>query len=340
MRRIALSFAMLTVSVAVLDLFVGAVCRGTDLPDRVVDIQHPTTLLAKLDRLRAAPHPKFVLAGDSLVYGGILDEFGDKDWRAHGLGPQLADALGGSAFVMNLGINGALPADLEALVPLVVACNVDWIVLDVHLRPFSADFSDPARQMSRPWLREMTTDESGRAHWRPSSADNSRWLAGRLADGSFTFRNRMLVQENLLSLRAMKTPALRPPVPVSETDAEVQALVKLAQLKARLKHLDLAPEAPQPAALQRMLRDLAGRGQKHIVFYAKEDPDLLPDVLEPDEHAARYGQLVGLVRDAQGSAGVFVPPVPELEGIHFVDFTHLNADGYRILARRLANEMR
>jgi lysophospholipase L1-like esterase len=342
MRRVALPAGFLVLCLIALDLLTAVACRATALPDRVVDIQHPATLLAKLDRLRAAPHPKIVLLGDSLVYGGILEEFGDPDWRAHGLAPQLAAELtdDGSPFVMNLGINGALPADLEALAPLVVACDVDWIVLDVHLRPFSSDFSKPEYQMSRPWLRDLEADADGRTRWRPVGGDATRWVTARLTDRSAIIRNRMLVRENVLSTPSARRPALRPPEPVSEKDAEIAALVKLAQLKGRLRQLDLNPEAPQPAALQRMLRDLSARGQKHVVFYAKENPDLLPDVLEPDEHAARYDRLVWLVRDAQGPSGVFVPPVAELEGRHFVDFTHLNADGYRLLARRLAGAIR
>lgn len=339
MKMVARSAAIFVASVVVLDLLAGAVCRTVAVADRPVDIQHPTVLLAKLDRLRSAPHPKVALLGDSLVYGGILQE-SDPDWREHGLGPQLADALGGSPFVMNLGIDGALPADLEALAPLVAACDVDWIVLDVHLRPFSADFSDPARRMSRPWLRDLAADADGRVRWRPADGDLTRQLTASLADASAAVRNRMLVQENLLSSAAARRPALRPPVPVSETDAEVQAMVKLAQLKARLGRLELDPAAPQPAALQRMLRDLSARGQRHVVFYATENPDLLPDVLEPEVRAAHYERLVRLVRDAQGPDGVFVPPIPELTGSHFIDFTHVNADGYAVLARRLAAEMR
>ena len=59
-----------------------------------------------------------------------------------------------------------------------------------------------------------------------------------------------------------------------------------------------------------------------------------------DEHAARYDRLVRLVREAQGPVGVFVPPLPDLGPEHFLDFTHLNAEGYRLLARRLAAEVR
>src|SRR5260370_41796291 len=122
MKHLARPLVIFALSLLVADLATVVVRSGTGLPDRVVDIQHPTTLMAKLDRLRSAPGPKIVLVGDSLIYGGILEEFDDPDWREHGLAEQLAVELrerpGYHPFVMNLGINGALPADLEYLIPL------------------------------------------------------------------------------------------------------------------------------------------------------------------------------------------------------------------------------
>lgn len=336
MKRVVFAVAVLAIALVALDLLAGGVTRGSKLADRVVDIQHPTTLLAKLDRLRDAQHPKVVLVGDSLVYGGILEEAGDADWRSHELGSQLAAELGTGWFVMNLGINGALPADLERLVPLVAACDVDGIVLDVHLRPFSTDFSPPDKQMSRPWLAEMSVDESGRVLWKPENGG----IWSHLAGFSPLARNRALIQENLASTQVAREPVLRAKPTVSDTDTEIQLLVRLAQLKNRLKNLALAPDDPQAAALRRTLADLNGRGQRHVVFYARENPELLPDVTDVDEHARRFEQLTRLVRESQGPAGAFVPPLPELRAEHFIDFTHLNAAGYRLLARRLAVELR
>ncbi len=325
MRRTAYCLAIFGLTLVALEVFVAGLCRATGLPDRVAEIQQPATLLAKLDRLRAVPGPKIVLVGDSLVQGGSLEEAGDPDWREHGLGGQLVAELasrpGYRPFVMNLGINGLLPADLEYLVPLIVACDVDWVIFDIHLRPFSADFSPPDRQMARPWLRELSATER-----MP------------LWDHSAIVRNRTLVRENLLSTGAARRPLLRPPSGFSETDIEIQSLVKLAQLKARLRAVDL--DGPQGAALSRLLAWLAARGQRHVVFYAKENPALLPDVMDADEFASRHERLVRLVRGALGPTGVFVPPVPELRPEHYTDYTHLTADGYRLLARRLAAEIK
>lgn len=343
MKRRLRSLIILVLTLFALDVTVAGVDRASRLSDRVAEIHHPTTLLSKLDRLRTASGPKVVLLGDSLVYGGVQADHGDPDWREHELGTRLADEwerqTGVRPFLMNLGMNGALPSDLEVLAPLVAASNVDWIVLDVHLRPFSADFSAPETRMSRPWLRDLSLDPDGRVHWRPGRGAGG-WLSGHLADHSALVRHRGLFQDNFLTSHAAKQPILRTPARRSETDAEVQSLVKLVQLKNRLKALDLAPDGPQVAALARTLGRLAGRGQRHVVFYAKENPEQLPDVMDPDEHRACYERVVSLVRDVQGPIGVFVPPVPELRADHFLDFTHLNADGYTILACRLAAVMK
>src|SRR4051812_6457120 len=74
MRRTAYCLAIFGLTLVALDVFMAGLCRATGLPDRVTDIQQPATLVAKLDRLRAAPGPKIVLVGDSLVQGGSLEE--------------------------------------------------------------------------------------------------------------------------------------------------------------------------------------------------------------------------------------------------------------------------
>ena len=341
MRRSACYLGILALSVTGIDLVATALCRSTGLADRRVDIHHPATLMVKLDRLRAAPGPKVVLLGDSLVHGGILERFGDPDWRQHGLGERLAaelsDRPGYEPFVMNLGMDGLLPADLECLAPLVAACGVDWIVLDVHLRPFSTDFSPPDRQMSRPWLRDLSADAAGRVRWRPADGA-TEWSAGRLADWSALVRNRAMVQEYALSIGIARPPILRPAPATTDTDAEIQSLVKLAQLKKRLAALDLGPEGPQAAALPhpRRPRD-AGPAARRLLREGK--PGASGGRHGPGRHAERYERLVRLVRDAQGPDGVFVPPVADLRADHFLDFTHLNAEGYKLLARRLASEI-
>src|SRR5207249_9354125 len=100
------------------------------------------------------------------IYGYGLYENGDLDWRKHTL-PRLIEGrlanlmVHQDVLVMNLGMNGATPADIERLTQLVMTSGVDLLVLNLSLRSFSADFSSPEAQFSRPWLTTMTITSNG-----------------------------------------------------------------------------------------------------------------------------------------------------------------------------------
>ncbi|MBL8827848.1 MAG: hypothetical protein JNM18_12800 [Planctomycetaceae bacterium] len=325
----------------------GWIGTRTDLSCQLIDIQQPSTLLAKLDYLRAYQGRKVVLLGDSLVYGGILEEFGDREWRQHDLAHAVAAQCrerwpGERVLVMNLGINGALPCDLEQLAPLVTSCGVDCLVFDIHLRPFSQDFTGHDTRMARPWLSELAVDEQRGVRWQPSEpawTDVQPWLSQWLVEYSAIFRQRELIQANLVQSAWVKSVQAwrRPPAALSDNDRQMQALVKLGQLKHRLEQVTLDEQHPQVAALQRMLARLSREQQPFVVFYAKENPDLIDSVFTADRHEQLYAQLTRLIADASHGDGVYLPPLDELQSDHFLDFTHLNSGGYAILARRLVD---
>src|SRR5256885_8527017 len=83
----------------------------------VVELRSPEALAAKLEYLRTFDGYKCVLLGDSIIVGASMREHGDADWRAHTLNVLLEERLrevlpGRPVLVMNLGSNGAVPADL------------------------------------------------------------------------------------------------------------------------------------------------------------------------------------------------------------------------------------
>lgn len=326
------------------DHLCGYLAQATALPQQLIDIQTPATLLAKLDELRAFHGRKVVLLGDSLVYGGILEEFGDREWRQHNLA-QAVEAQcrtrwpGEPVLVLNLGINGALPCDLERLAALVTACRIDCVLLDIHLRPFSPDFASAATQMARPWLQELQVDDARHIRWAPptTALDVQPQLTRWLVEHSSVFRYRELLQNQLVHSSTAKAIHrwFRPPTVLSENDQQMQALVKLGQLKQRLKQITLDDTNPQLVALERMLTQLARDRQPFVVFYAKENPDLIDSVFERERHEQLYRTLADRIASASSGQGVYLPPLDELHSDHFLDFTHLNVDGYQILARRL-----
>jgi len=327
-----------------IDRLVGVACRSSGLARQVVDIQHPATLLAKLDELRRFDGRKVVLLGDSLVYGGILEDFGDRLWRQHNLAVAIEAQCrqrwpNENVLLMNLGINGALPCDIEKLAPLVASCKVDCIALDIHLRPFSSDFAAEAQQFARPWLNELSLDSQQRPRWQPATEarDLNAAVSAWFVEHSEIFRTRHLLQEYIVHTPESKTYRnwRSPPSVQSENDIDLQVMLKLAQLKNRLTSVDLSASHPQVAAFQRTLADLNHRGQPFVVFYAKENPDQVYDVFEKERHDRLYSQLVGMVQRHQNESNRYLPPIDELDGGHFLDFTHLNGEGYQILARKL-----
>src|SRR5258708_16042840 len=179
LRGLLFQIALLAGSVVVLFFYVDClvnyfVIRRGAIND-IVDIQSASVLEAKLGFLKRFHGYKVVLLGDSIIYGAVLYEHGDAAWREHNLANILARRIrkelpDRDVLVMNLGMNGALPGDLEILIRLLDDCNPDLMIVDVSLRSFSEDFAAPSKRLSRPWLAEL--DKRSPASCPTSIADS------------------------------------------------------------------------------------------------------------------------------------------------------------------------
>ena len=320
------------------------------LAEAPIDIQTPNQLIIKLRQLQRFEGCKIVLLGDSLVYGGILKDFGDDDWHNHTLTPLLHEKFsaaypGKKTLVMNLGINGALPADIECLSRLVVPCRPDLVILGTHLRHFSADFASEPTSMARPWLRDVHNEGNGSIHYRPVSSRSgcrlddtaAAWLGDRLS----LFRNRDTIQalikhgslpERLTDSRARWNGA----GPIAfKSNVERDPMILLLQFKKRFSTVSLDDEHCQVKACRRTLAYLKNQGQKSIVFYVKENPDQVDSVIDEDDHQRLYAQLVGMIHESAGPHFRYVPPIADLPANEFLDLSHVNHAGYEIIARSL-----
>jgi hypothetical protein len=322
------------------------------LAEEPLDIRTPNQLVTKLHYLENFPGYKVVLLGDSIVYGGILQDFGDAQWREHTLTPLLRAALmaehpGKPILVMNLGINGALPADVECLAKLVVPCKPDVVIFSTHLRPFSADFAGGSQVMARPWLRDLSCDQDGTYHY--CSADAS-WLnntAGDWLRNHLTlFRCRDTIQ-TLISEGPWpsRVASVRHALNGDDTLLQISRieqdpLILLLQFKKRFSTVNLSEDHAQTRALRNTLEYLRDQRQQTVVFYVKENPDQVDSVVEEDHYQRVYGQLVSLLQESSGPRCRFVPPIPELEARYFLDLCHLNADGYAILTKYLMHSIK
>jgi lysophospholipase L1-like esterase len=338
-----LSSVLVLLAAAALDAALRFLLIRRGVLNEVVDLRSASVVRAKIDYLKRFRGYKVVLLGDSLIYGHCLAEHGDRQWREHNLAPALArrirhDRPDRPVLVMNLGLNGAVPADLECLAGLLDGCGVDLLVFDVSLRSFSADFVRPESRLSRPWLAELASPPPAAA---ADSVEMS--LSGALLNCWAVYRYRDFLQvrflgnsprEALADVRERAVDAWRPksPHPATGLDDEMILLMKA---RARYQSIDLGPDHPQRAALERMLSHLARSGQQTVVFYAKENPDVVGDLLDGDRYSRLLAQLRRIVTQTGGTGGRVVPPLPELGPRRYLDHVHLNAEGYDLLAERL-----
>lgn len=318
--------------------------------EELLDIQTPDQLIAKLHYLEQFDGYKVVLLGDSVIYGGILQDFGDDQWREHALSARLqakigAEFPGKKTLIMNLGINGALPADIECIARLVTPCKPDLVILDTHLRPFSADFATTEGAMVRPWLRDLVRGPDGtfqlrstKTGWEIGLTD---WTANWLRNHVTLFRCRATVQtllsqatwpQRLADVRHWlngKTPT--PAVSGVEQDP----LILLMQFKKRFSSVNLEAGHPQVQALRQTLKCFKDHRQKTVVFYVKENPDQIDGVVDEEDHRQFYDQLTGILNEEAGPHLTYVPPIADLDGSHFLDLSHPNQVGYQILTEHL-----
>jgi lysophospholipase L1-like esterase len=341
-RRAALrTIALLAIGFVLLDVFARIALDGPDLIKQPVEIASPATLYAKLVAFRDFRGPKWVVLGDSLVYGHALAEHGYPDWRNQVLTAQLerrlSAAQGGPVLVLNLGMNGLLPVDLERLMPLVVPLAPDLVLFDVTLRSLSAEFSAPGDSASRPWLADMRIDASGTLHTGASGSIDDllrRWLVEHF----ILYRLRDFLQMYVLdgtpreAVRAFHERLNRA---LKGRDGADEGLLLLLKAKNRYARINLDASNPQLTALRRSLAYLAAAHQKTIVFYATENPRLLPGLTDIERHKSLLAGLERIIAAEGGRLTAYQPPLDELTPEHFLDHVHLNPVGYGILSSHL-----
>ena len=118
--------------------------RNTRLLETPVDIQTPAILLSKLNYISQLEGKKIVLIGDSLMFGRSMRDHGNHQWMDHTLDTKIKNELrakGKEINIINLGIEGAVPADMELLLDLVIKTSPDALIINTGLRSFSKDFN-------------------------------------------------------------------------------------------------------------------------------------------------------------------------------------------------------
>jgi lysophospholipase L1-like esterase len=359
-----LALASLVVAgvLALLDLVVARTLEPKVI-DRVVDIQTESTLKAKLDRLAKFRGRKVALVGDSVVLGLTLKDTGDPQWESKTLTAQLQRQLeeaypGEPVLVSNLALNGALPADLDRLIELILPTRPDVIVFDVGLRGFSGDFSAPGSIHSRDWLQrpdsaskrhginryttsvgariDRNINEPLRRHWR---VFNLRDLAAQAMLGGDLRQYLVRQRENLRTKLASLYEE-----PLDDLGADELELVLKA--RTRFDTVQLNEDHPQRKALTLLLARLREVDQPTFIFYSRENPELRDQVIRTDRYYELRTELDSLITSNLGPRMYYDPGVSTLDTENYLDLVHVDAEGFRRMleafwpeiARLLANK--
>lgn len=338
--------ALLLLMIAGLDLAVRKAFEATSLLEDAVEIDSPRTLYAKLDALRNFQGLKVAVLGDSLVYGHSLAEHGVSDWHGQNLTAILAKQMkekspGQPVMVMNLGMNGALPADIQYLVHLLMAVKPDLVIFDVTLRSFSSEFAKPDTQNSRSWLSKTSLSGQGALQIGGPTGTPLQWAESFLTNRWFLYRVRDFLQWRFLDASPRDfVSRLRDRVNqrlgASQKASADDELLLLLKAKQRYSSVDLTTVNPQWRAFNDILQRLESANQKTVVFYATENPDAVGELLPPDRHATFIGKIAEKVAEHSKENGiVFLPPLPSLNPDMFLDHVHLTAAGFWVLSSAL-----
>jgi lysophospholipase L1-like esterase len=315
---------------------------GTD----VVDIRSADALAARLEYLRRFNGYKCVLLGDSLIVGQSMRDHGDPDWHLHTLGVLLDQRLrllmpGRTVLVMNLGSNGAVPADLNELGRILAPLAPDLFIVDVGLRSFSTDFKGQNR-MTLPWLVEFPTPALDRpvVASDPGRHPADRAIADGLAAHWALYRTRDLQQDRVFEgtprdavSHWRDSQVRRQPAPASDDfDAKVELLFKA---RSRYAAVDLSADGDQRQAFERFVRRLAKANDRTMIFYASENPDVKDQLLDPERYAKLRGQLFDTIRPTLSDRFHYHVGAEPIPAARYLDHVHIDAEGYILLAQEL-----
>lgn len=343
--------AMAILSLVLVDVLLRVLVPGSGALQRVVDIQSPATLYAKLDEVRGFRGIRVVLLGDSLVFGRTMRDHGDHDWQKHTLDAQLQQFLrqrfpDRPVMAINLGMNGVLPTDLDQLVRIIAPLKPDLVVLDVSLRAFSRDFDAQDQQQTRPWLTSMRLTPEGRYAAAAGSADVDGRLHDIAVNDWLLYRLRDIVRSVLfdgepgklvLALRGQLDNWLKTGrfAAAPQADGAFDDIVLLMRARARYDGIDLAADNPQRQAIERTLQYLSKAGQKTLVFYATENPDVLADLMDADKAKALRSELAQIVTSRLPPNSAYIGPQDIFRPENFLDHVHLTEEGYRMLTGQI-----
>lgn len=349
MRTLVVGAASVAVILLLVDVLIARpTMAASSLATDVIDIQTPAALVAKTRNIAAFRGQKVILLGDSLVAGQVMREHGDPNWRQNTLSAVLQNRFDAvhrdGTLVINLGMNGILPADIETLANALLPLRPDMLVIDISLRSFSRDFALPDTMNSRAWLKTgFKLDQAGGLAADAGRSGLEAVIDRFMLNTWTTYRMRDLVRARFLGGAPRDVVSrLRSRVegagdaPVSGPAAEMRLLL---QVRGRYATSSLDPDNPQFAAWVRLMRKLRAANQKTIVFYATESPRLLPSLMDSEQYVPLVAKLKETVEREGGPAVTYLEANRALTDDQFLDHVHVDKAGNEIYGASLFKAM-
>lgn len=306
----------------------------TALAATVVDIQTPETLCEKITYARGFSGRKILVMGDSLAFGRAMRDHGDGQWRAHELGSAIGRALpmsNAQTLILNLGLNGGLPADQVQMLRALSGVTFDAIVSTISVRSFATDFALQKAAYSRAWLAGVSCP--------PAAAPS---VAGAVERGfsavSAFFRSRDLIQRAVfdgtpLEIISNLSKRLRSPEKPDEPSLVPADPQVLLLAKGRFSRISFDEPHAQVAAFKEFRRLSTAAARKVVFVYGKEAGKLLPSLISRAVYEAHRQRLRDLV--APGNSVAYADQL-DIPSTRYIDYVHVDAEGYRLIAGQIA----
>lgn len=291
-----------------------------------VALSSAAELNEKLAAVASLPAPTIALVGDSFVHGGSMAPVVGSDWRRWTLDRRLEaclrSALGQPHLsVVNFGLDGLLPLDILAMLPLLREHGADYVLFNLNSRSVSRDFEPEGKRYSRPWL-----NEAGDAVPAALTQLYARFtLLKRLA---FDASPEEWGKRNAARISAWFDHE------ATEGRSASPDFVTLFKLKARYRTASFEPgNSVQASAVRDLLRDT------HVfAFDTVPNRKWMGRVQSPGRRDALQRQLESLIEETGARERVLVSPAT-LEPDDFVDYLHVLPSGTQKYAEALCPGM-
>lgn len=307
-----------------------------------IDIQDPNQLFTKISSFSKKSEPKIVFIGDSVIFAKTMKDHGDHEWIAHSL-PSLVEnyakkELKKNVSVLNLGMNGALPKDLEQLLRILSHDKFKFLILDIGMRAFSSDFMDLENQMSRPWL-EKTDIKDGKLtttitlSWRENIEES---VANYLSNSFLLFRTRTYLQDYFLGTAPKNFFKDKIKLHFTNFNSPDNFLLTIMNTKRRYSSIELSRANSQVTAFLNSIEYAKKNFENTLIFYTKENPDYIDQIIGASLYDKNLNLIYNLIENPEKSDNIFlIKSILELQPEHYLDQIHVNEVGYKILFSKL-----